>query len=136
MMPSKSPPVTEKELRQFGLLMAVFVSVIFGVLFPWLAEHPFPVWPWAVGAAFGFVALVSARLLRPIFRIWMKFALAMNWVMTRLVLGTVFYILVWPMGWAMRLTGKDPMGRKLNRDLDSYRVVSLPGLPDHMKRPY
>lgn len=136
MMPSKSSPVTEKELRQFGLLMAVFVSVIFGVIFPWLAGRSLPVWPWVVAAAFGSTALVSARLLRPIFRVWMTFALAMNWVMTRLVLGIVFYILVSPMGWVMRLTGKDTMGRKLHRDLSSYRIPTPPVLPDHMKRPF
>src|SRR3989344_5715247 len=96
MMTSKSPPASEKELRHFGLLMGLFISVIFGVLFPWLAEHSFPVWPWAVGAAFGLIALVSARLLRPVFRVWMAFALVMNWVMTRLVLGIVFYLFVWP----------------------------------------
>lgn len=136
MMTSKSSPASETELRHFGLLMGLFISVIFGVLLPWLAKHSVPVWPWAVGAAFGFIALAAARLLRPVFRVWMAFALVMNWIMTRLVLGIVFYILVWPMGWAMRLAGKDPMGRKRYRNLDSYRVTSLPGLPDHMKRPY
>ena len=136
MLTLNSPPASEKELRHFGLLMGLFISAIFGALFPWLANHSFRLWPWAVGAVLGFTALVSARRLRPVFRIWMAFAGVMNWIMTRLVLGIIFYILVWPMGWAMRLAGKDPMGRKLNQSLGSYRVLSLPGSPDHMKRPY
>ena len=136
MKASKLPPVTEKELRHFGFLMGPFIAVIFGVVLPWLAEHPVPVWPWVVGAAFGITAFAAPRLLRPIFRVWMAFAAVMNWVMTRLVLGIVFYIVVWPMGLAMRLAGKDPLGRKLNQSLGSYRVNSLPGLADHMKRPY
>ena len=136
MMPSKSSPASEKELHHFGLLMGLFISAIFGVILPWLAKHSFPVWPWAVGAAFGFIALVSARLLRPVFRVWMAFAAVVNWIMIRLVLGVVFYILVWPMGWALRQVGKDPMRRKCNQNLDSYRVLTPPRLPDHMKRPY
>jgi hypothetical protein len=136
MMTAKSPPPNEKELRHFGLLMGLFISVIFGVFLPWLVGHAAPVWPWVVGATFGCIALISARLLRPVFRVWMAFALVMNWIMTRLVLGIVFYIIVWPMGWAMRLAGKDPMGRKLNQDIGSYRILTAPGLPDHMKRPY
>jgi hypothetical protein len=136
MKTSKLPPVTEKELRHFGLLMGPFIAVIFGVVLPWMAEHPMPVWPWIAGAAFGITAFAAPRLLRPVFRVWMAFAEVMNWVMTRLVLGIVFYILVWPMGVAMRLTGKDAMGRKRDKNSGSYRVISLPGLPDHMKRPY
>ena len=35
----------KKELRQFGLVFATGITLIFGLFLPWLFEHPWPLWP-------------------------------------------------------------------------------------------
>ena len=54
----------------------------------------------------------------------------------RLILGILFYGLFLPIGAVMRPFGKDPMRRKLDKTLASYRVKSHHDLKDNVERPY
>ena len=36
-------------MRQFGLGLAGLVVLLFGLVVPWLADEPLPVWPWWLG---------------------------------------------------------------------------------------
>ena len=52
-------------------------------------------------------------------RLWMGMAEAMGFVMTRVILGVVFFLVVTPIGLARRLFGGDPLGRRGAR-IESY----------------
>lgn len=134
-MDTLAPP-SAKELRQFGLLLGAVVSVIFGIALPWLANRAFPLWPWFIAGALWLPAIVSPVLLRPVFRVWMKAAAALNWVVTRIVLAFVYYFLVTPMGLVMRLRGRDPMNRTWDKAANSYRKYSDPNERNDMERPF
>ena len=45
-------------------------------------------------------------------RIWMRFAEALSYVMTRVILGIVFFLVLTPIGLVRRMTGWDPLGRR------------------------
>ena len=81
-------------------------------------------------------ALVHPRSLFLLHRPWMKFADVAGWVNTRVIMLVLFYFLIMPIGFLMRLFGHDPMSRKFNMALDSYRVKSKPQDRDHMETPY
>ncbi len=81
-------------------------------------------------------ALLAPRSLKPVYGLWMKFGLLMNWINTRLILGIVFYGMILPIGMPMRLAGKDPMHRNLDSNTDSYRVESQNESRDNVERPY
>lgn len=81
-------------------------------------------------------ALLAPRSLKPVYGLWMKFGLLMNWINTRLILGIVFYGMILPIGMLMRLAGKDPMHRNLDSNADSYRVESQNESRDNVERPY
>jgi len=83
-----------------------------------------PRW-WALGlsAAFAVVALVRPDILHPLNRAWLAFGRLMHRVVSPLVMGLVFFLVVTPTGWIMRLRGKDVLSLKLRRDLDSYWTV-------------
>ena len=66
----------------------------------------------------------------------MKFGNVMNWINTRIILGILFYGMFLPIGVVMRLFGKDPMHRKLDRELPSYRVTSDNDDKSNVERPY
>lgn len=48
-------------------------------------------------------------------RLWMGLAEAMGFVMTRVILGVVFFLFVTPIGLVRRLSGGDPLGRRGSR---------------------
>lgn len=129
-------PLDSKQLRSFGLLFAAFVLLIFAGFFPWLMERPLPQWPFWLAVPVATLALLWPPALKPLFVVWMKFGEVMGRINTFLILGVMFYAMVTPIGWIMRLLGKDPMRRRLDRSAGTYRVASQAHDRDHMEKPY
>jgi hypothetical protein len=130
------PELDAKGLRHFAFTTAAIVAVLFGVLLPWLGGFGWPLWPWVLAAILALWGLVRPTSLRPVYRGWMRFGQLASLVMTPLVLGLVFFLLFLPIGLIMRLSGHDPMRRKLDPDADSYRVPSRPAARESVERPY
>ena len=128
--------VTNKELRQFGIIMGIFIMLFFGLLIPWIWGFAPPNWVWITAGSFIGVALVLPIILKPIYVVWMKLAHVLGWINTRLLLGIVFYAIVMPIGLLLRLFGKDPMRRKIDEKLDSYRIKSKQPSVDHLEKPF
>jgi hypothetical protein len=130
---SRTPDV--RQLRQFGLL----VGGIFGAmgLWPLVWRHQGPrLWAVTLAVVLVLPALVAPRILAPAHRAWMKLAEVLAWVNTRILLGVVFYGVVTPIGLAMRLMGRDPMRRELDRMGESYRMRCVPRPATHMLRQF
>ncbi len=105
-------------LRRFGLTVgAAFVVV--GALLLWRHRDFWPAFG-ALGALLALGALVAPAALRPVERVWMKLALALGWVMTRVVLGVIFVLVFTPAGLARRLLRRDPMELRFDRSAASY----------------
>jgi hypothetical protein len=66
----------------------------------------------------------------------MRFGLLMNAIITRVVLGIVFYLIVLPFGIILRIRGSDPLKRQWDPAAVSYRVVSDVQDPSQMERPF
>jgi len=130
------PQLDRAGLRRFGLLFGGFVVLVFGVALAWLFGYGFTVWPWLVGIGFASWALAAPATIDPFYRAWMRFAFLLNALITRIVLGFVFYLVVWPIGAVMRLRGRDPMRRTLDPHAPSYRILSAKISSSDMKRPF
>ncbi len=109
---------TRTDLRNFGLLMFAAFTVI-GCLRWWLKGHV-PSILFTVAIAFLVLGLTVPGLLKPIYRAWMKFALALNWVMTRVLLTIAFYGMITPVAIIYRLVSGDPLKRKWDPSAATY----------------
>ena len=130
------PELDRRGLREFGLTTGAAVVVIFGLFFPWVLDLDWPLWPWLIAAVFWSLALLQPLWLRWIYRAWMHFGLLASRVMTPLVLGIVFFVMITPMAMIMRLMGKDPLRRALDRNQESYRVQSTKSPDEKLERPF
>lgn len=122
--------------RKFGLVTSAIIVVLFGLALPWLLSLNFPRWPWIMAAALSGWALLAPTTLKPVYVGWMKFGNVMNWINTRIILGIMFYGMFMPFGLVMRLFGKDPMHRKLDSNVTSYRTESHKYAKDNVEHPY
>jgi hypothetical protein len=122
--------------RKFGLVTSAIVIVLFGLAIPWVFSLNFPRWPWIFAGVLATWALLLPSTLQPVYIGWMKFGNIMNWINTRLILGIVFYGLIFPTGLVMRIFGKDPMKRKLDDSVASYRVESHSQTKENLEHPY
>ncbi len=125
-----------KGLREFGLVTGGIVAVLFGLFFPWLLESQFPAWPWVIAGVLSVWGLVEPMSLQPIYRLWMKFGLLLSRITTPIILGIVFYLLIFPMGFVMRTFSRDPMTRQFDDAAKTYRVISHKVPKENMERPF
>lgn len=128
--------LSNEELRTFGLLFGAILSALFGLLIPLLIGKPIPLWPWLISCVFIVLALVFPSALKAAYIPWMKFGVIAGWVNTRIILGILFYFLLTPFGLVMRLFGKDPLHRKLEKHSSTYRILKEPQPREQMENPY
>ena len=84
----------------------------------------------AVFAGVGVGALAVALIVRPLwirfFRLWMKLAEGMGWVMTRVILSVFFFVVLTPFGVVMRLLGKSTLDTKWPDARSTYWIDKEP----------
>lgn len=127
--------MSKSDLRKFGLVTAGMLVLFFDVLIPWIWSITPPLWPLVTAGILAAFALVLPGWLDPVYRVWMRFAMALGWVNTRIILSLIFFLVFLPVGLIMRMFN-DPMRRARDGAADSYRVASNPPKTENMERPY
>lgn len=120
--------------RGFGLVFAAVFAIV--AAWPILDGAAPRLWATAVAAAFAALALLAPRTLAPLNRVWTRFGLLLARVTNPLVMGLLFFLVVTPMGLAMRALGKDPLRRRLEPDAASYWIERRPPGPVPMSRQF
>ena len=98
----------------FTVILAVIGSVIW---YKGGSVHPYF---YGASAFFAFFAAAAPMALLPLYRLWVKFAMKLAWLNTRLLLGIIFYFLITPIGLAVRIFSHDPMDRKFDKSAATY----------------
>lgn len=124
---NRSEPVTLPSERSFGLVMTAFFALL-GVG-PLLRHHPLRPSALVVSGAFLLLTLVAPRALRPLNFVWFKLGLLLNAIVSPIVLAVLFYGVFWPMGFAVRFGGRDPLRLRRAPAAKSYWVVRQPPGP-------
>ena len=132
----KKTNFTAKELKDFGLIMAGMLILMFGLVLPWLFSYSTPYWPFVAAFGFAVVALLKPLLLGPVNRVWLKISDVLGWVNTRLVMGIIFFLLIVPIGLIVRLFNKDPLNNEWSAVAKSYRIITKVRDKDHLEKPF
>jgi hypothetical protein len=122
------PRKKKSEYRQ-ALEFAALLAVL-GVAFAAISLWRHHISRASVFAGVGLGALALAVVARPVwvraFRLWMKLAEGMGWVMTRVLL-TVFYVLILtPFGWVRKITGNPTLDTTWRDGKPSFWVEKEP----------
>ena len=107
----------KKDLRNFGLTIRIILLVIVGFLFfKEIASYKIFAYTAVIFIGLG---LMIPIILKPIYIIWMVFAVILGWIMTRVILSMVYYFIITPIGIIIRLLGMDFLELKTS-NIDSY----------------
>ena len=97
--------------RAFGLVFAVFFLLV--ALWPLLGRglpHESPrIWAIAVAAAFALCAWLAPRLLAPLNWLWFRFGELLHGIISPVALGVVFFGVITPCAYLMRLLRRDAL---------------------------
>jgi hypothetical protein len=119
---------TSRDLNILALVFLLFPSVIGLVWLYWKGLQS----GWYFIAAGVVLALCRAvpPLFRLIYRTWIGFSVILGYFVSRILLTIIFFVVIIPTGFLMRLLGKDPMDRKLDPDAKTYWIKREEGPPD------
>ena len=105
--------------RSFGI---VFFIVFFLIsLYPLLYGENIRVWSLAISLIFLILGLVNHKILSPLNKLWFKFGIFLGKIISPIIMGFIFFLVVTPIGLIMRLIGKDVLNLKYS-DYRSYWI--------------
>jgi Saxitoxin biosynthesis operon protein SxtJ len=109
---------SQKDLRKFGLTVGIVLLLICVFLF--FKHKGSYIYVGILGGLLILSGLIIPIILKPLNKVWMTLAILMGWVMTRIILIILFFIVLTPLGLIAKLFGKDFLDLKIERSRKSY----------------
>ena len=105
--------------RSFGIVFFVVFLII--ATYPLINGNELRLWSLIISLVFLFLGLVNSKILNPLNKLWFKFGIFLGKIISPLVMGIIFFLVVTPIGLLMRLLNKDLLNIKFN-DNTSYWI--------------
>ena len=62
------------------------------------------------------LGLINSQILTPLNKLWFKFGIFLGKIISPLIMGIIFFLVVTPIGLLMRMLGKDILSLKYNNN--------------------
>ena len=106
--------------RSFGLVF-FFVFLIIS-LWPLLNEDPLRIWSIVIAIIFLILGLINSKLLTPLNILWSKFGMFLGSIVSPFVMGIVFFLVITPTGFIMKMMNRDLLNSKYDNKKKSYWI--------------
>ena len=106
--------------RSFGLVFFLFFIII--ALYPLLKNDGIRIWSLIVSFIFLFLGMFNSRLLKPLNLIWFKFGIFLGKFIAPIVMGIIYFIVVFPTFLLLKLFKKNYLNIKYERNKYSYWI--------------
>ena len=100
--------------RSFGIVF--FVVFLLIALYPLTYEGEKRIWSLIISIIFLILGLLNSKILAPLNKIWFKFGILLGKIVSPLIMGIIFFLVVTPIGFIMRLLGKDVLNLRYNKN--------------------
>ena len=98
--------------RNFGIVF--FIVFLLIALWPLLNENDLRIWSLILSLIFLLLGLINSKFLTPLNKLWFRFGLFLGNFISPIVMGFIFFFVVTPTGFIMKLFGKDILRLKKN----------------------
>jgi hypothetical protein len=99
--------------KSFGIVFFI-VFLLIGI-YPFLNGNDLRIWSLLISFVFLILGLINSKILTPLNKLWFKFGLFLGKIISPLIMGFIFFIVVTPTGIIMRLIRKDLLNLKYNQ---------------------
>ncbi|MCH8924194.1 MAG: hypothetical protein IIA67_13725 [Planctomycetes bacterium] len=114
---------SRRELRQFAGIWFPAAAVVVSYWVWQLSDATTAIFVLTAALAAGAGGVARPAWFRYVYIGWMVAAFPIGWTVSHLVLAATYYLLFTPLGLAMRLFGRDPMRRNIDRATSTYWMV-------------
>ena len=114
----KNISTDKSDIQKFGYTIGTILLIVAVFLF-FKGKESFQ-YLIIISSFFFCFGLISPIILKPLYIIWMVFAVILGWFMTRLILIILFYFILTPIGLVGKLFGQNFLGNNFNSSAKSY----------------
>ena len=100
--------------KNFGIVFFVFFVLI--GFWPLLNDQSYRLWAIIISFIFLILGLINSKFLTPLNILWFKFGLFLGKIVSPIVMGIIFFVVVTPIGVLMRMMNKDLLNLKFNNN--------------------
>jgi hypothetical protein len=118
--------------RSFGIVFFIFFLIV--SFYPLLNENDFRLWALIISVIFLVLGLINSIILTPLNKSWFKFGILLGKIVSPIVMGVVFFLVVTPISLIMKLFGKDILNIKKNKKQTYW--IEKNGLKSKMKNQF
>ena len=105
--------------RSFGFLFfVVFIAIS---LWPLKSQEDLRLWALILSLIFLVLGVLNSTFLNPLNKLWHKFGIFLGSIVSPIVMGIVFFMVVTPIGLIMRFLGKDLLRINKSKFVSTYR---------------
>ena len=114
---------SKKTYREFGIVLGIFIPLIFGFLIPFLYGHNFKLWTILVGLIFLNFAFFAPHKLSLPYKKWIQLGNLLAHFNSYIILGSIFIFILIPTSLIMKFTGYDPLKLNKYKKINTYREI-------------
>ena len=100
--------------RSFGIIFSIVFLII--AIWPLLSTSEIRYWSLVISVIFLILGLIKSKILTPLNKIWFKIGITLGNLISPLVMGIVFFLVVTPTSIIMKILGKDLLNLKKNNN--------------------
>ena len=98
--------------KSFGIVF--FIVFLLIAIYPLINNDELRIWSLVVAIIFLILGLINSKVLTPLNKLWFKFGLFLGKIVSPLIMGIIFFFVVTPTAFIMRIIGKDLLNLKFN----------------------
>ena len=118
--------------KSFGIVFSIFFLLI--SVYPLLNNDPIYYWSLFVSFIFLVLGLMNSKILSPLNLLWFKFGILLGRIISPVVMGIIFFLVVTPISIILKIFGKDVLNLKFNNN-KTYWIVK-DGPKSNMKKQF
>jgi len=100
--------------KSFGIVF--FIVFLLIAMYPLLNHEYIRIWSLIISFIFLILGLLNSKILYPLNKIWFKFGIWLGKIVSPLVMGIIFFIVVTPIGLLLKLLKKDLLNLEFNKN--------------------
>ena len=100
--------------RNFGIVF--FIVFLLIAIYPLINQGEIRVWSVLISLLFLILGIINSKILTPLNKVWFKFGIFLGKIISPIVMGLIFFLVVTPIGILMRVLKKDILSLKFNKN--------------------
>jgi hypothetical protein len=100
--------------RSFGIVF--FIVFLLIAFYPLINQGDIRIWSVLISLLFLILGIINSKILTPLNKVWFKFGIFLGKIISPIIMGIIFFLVVTPIAFLMRMLKKDLLNLKFNKN--------------------